>query len=646
MFIFGEMQSITIFHYRLLFCRFFTALALFQISRILFLALNPNTFEGNIPDLFIASLRYDVTALSILFIPILLMHIYPIRFFNQQAWQRSISIVLVIIISFSLLLNCIDSAWFAYSQKRSTTDLFSIIGTGNDLGNNLKDYLLDFWYVLVCWLLLVGVAIKTEKKFRKSVIRFSETDPPNLPLPFRLLLPLLLIGLEVLGFRGGLQLKPLSIQAAARMVPQSAIPLVLNTPYTFMKSIGQSALADPQYLTMEQARNIFPVERTMPYDSTKTRKNLIIIVMESFSYEYISYYHPGKNTTPFLDSLMRHSDCWPNTFANAKRSIEGIPAILASMPHLMDQPFINSAYNITNINSPASLLHPLGYSSGFFHGGNNGTMGFDNFSKLCGYQKYYGRNEYKGSASDYDGNWGISDHAFFHFMIQEINSWKQPFTTAFFSLSSHHPYYIPPEFQQQIPANLSPVEKSIYYADLSLRRFFTEAQLQPWYDSTAFIITSDHSGPAETPYTAGRLGAFHIPLIIVDPSDKKPETFQDLAQQTDILPTALHLCGYHGKISAFGRNLYESRNGWSVNYSNNSWCIINDHHLLLFDGQESTHAFLRNDTLLSRNNVQQLIKSTEVLSSELLLKAILKQYNHGLIYNALISRNEKTTTAD
>lgn len=640
------MQSLTVFHYRLLFCRFIVALVLFQVSRILFLLLNPNTYEGNIADLFIASLRYDVTAIAILFIPVLLLHIYPSRLNNHHLWQKSISTLIILIIAPSLLLNCVDAAWFAYSQKRSTTDLFLIIGTGNDLGNNLADYLLDFWYVPAFWLFLVGLVFCAESRFRKSVVTFSHTNSPQLPLPARIALPVLLIGIEVIGFRGGFQLKPLSIQAAARMVPQSAIPLVLNTPYTFMKSVGQSAIHDPQYLTLQEARKIFPVERSMTADSTRTTKNLIIIVMESFSFEYISYYHPGKSTTPFLDSLMKNAECWPNTFANAKRSIEGIPAVLASLPHLMDQPFINSAYNITNINSPASILQSKGYTSGFFHGGNNGTMGFDNFSRLCGYQKYYGRNEYKGSESDYDGNWGISDHAFFHFMIEEINTWKPPFTAAFFSLSSHHPYFIPPAYQNQIPENISPVEKSIYYADLSLRRFFNEAKLQPWYDNTVFIITSDHSGPAETPYTAGRLGAYHIPIIIVDPSNGQPETHPEIAQQTDILPTALYLCGYTGKFSAFGRNLYESRNGWSVNYSNNSWSVINDEYVLLFDGDEATHVFSRNDTLLSRNNIQQLIKLPAVRSSEGLLKAIIKQYNYGLIHNALLTRHEKTPIAD
>ncbi|MBK9320310.1 MAG: sulfatase-like hydrolase/transferase [Bacteroidetes bacterium] len=104
-------------------------------------------------------------------------------------------------------------------------------------------------------------------------------------------------------------------------------------------------------------------------DSAFRPYNVVLIIMESFSFEHISYYNPGKSTTPFFDSLLRNTISFPNTFANAKRSIEGIPAVITSLPALMDQPFINSAYNVNKINSLASLLKPLGYRSGFFHGG-------------------------------------------------------------------------------------------------------------------------------------------------------------------------------------------------------------------------------------------------------------------------------------
>lgn len=640
------MQSLTGFHYLLYLRRFLAALVLFQLSRLLFYAMNPTTLDGPLPELLLAALRYDLTALSILLLPVLALHIFPMPINNHRSWQAMVSALLLPATGISLLLNCVDAAWFPYTRKRSTADLFSLMATGDDLSNNILNYLTDFWYVAVCWLALMWLLVRSEQKNRQAVAAFSRTNfSTGRPLT-RMAGIVLFTALAVVGFRGGLQMKPLSVQAAARMVPEAAIPLVLNTPYTIMKSLGEPALPDPDFITLEAARKIFPVERTIHPVPNTPPKNLVLLILESFSSEYISYYHPQKKTTPFLDSLMRNSDCWPNTFANAKRSIEGIPAILASLPHLMDQPFINSVYNITNINSPASLLRPKGYTSGFFHGGNNGTMGFDNFTRLCGYQQYFGRKEYRGPQKDYDGSWGISDHAFLHFMVERLNTWEEPFNAAFFSLSSHHPYFIPEDYRSRIPPDFTPIEKGIRYTDYSLSNFFAEAKKQPWYANTVFIITADHSGPAARPYTAGRMGAFQVPLIIVRPDTSAPRMHPEIAQQTDILPTALYLCGYEGRVSAFGRNLYESKEGWSVNYANQSWSIITGKFTLLFDGASITQVFRHSDSLLTRNLLPQAEAWPEVQSSALLLKAILKQYNHGLLHNVLITPHEKTTPAD
>ncbi len=636
------MLSLPGFHYKLLLKRVGLALLVLMLTRFLFLFMNPATFSGAIPDLFVASLRYDITTTSILLIPVVLLHLFPVKLNNTTAWQGIISFFQILACSLAALFNCIDAAWFSFTQKRTGFDFFALITTGDDVGNNIGQYLLDYWYVLVFWLLLVALVVGIEKRNRKKVYAFAATNPSSGNPVLKTVVALGLVVLNIIGFRGGLQLKPLSLQAAARMVPASSIPLVLNTPYTIIKTMGRSTLTDPQYMSVQEAEKVFAIHQSIRNDSATVRKNVVVIILESFSFEYISYYSPDKKTTPFLDSLMRHSHAWPNTFANAKRSIEGIPAVVASMPNLMDQAFINSAYNITRINSLASLLKPDGYTSGFFHGGNNGTMGFDNFSRLCGYENYYGRNEYNGPDSDYDGQWGISDHAFYHFMIGELNKWKQPFTATFFSLSSHHPYFIPPAFRKQVPNDFTPVQKGVFYADLSLRRFFAEARQQPWYANTVFIITADHSGPSSIPYTAGKAGAFHIPLVIVNPADSNPFIHPETAQQTDILPTALALSGYNGAYTAFGRNLLTTNDGWAVNYSNNYWNILNDHFLVVFDGAEITHIFDRSD-LLEENNLLSTQKTNpEVLQLVKRLKAVIQQFNLALLHNSIVTTDEKT----
>ena len=623
------------YHYQLLIKRVVFLLFTYMLSRVVFGLMNPETFSGELFDVLMAGFRYDITVICILNSPVILLHLYPSIFSNNNLYQSIISFLIIVVNSIAILLNSIDACWYSYTQKRSTFELFNLIFSGGeDVSKNVGQYLIDYWFILVFWIVITFLLFYFERNLRMKLAENKKNGPVFPSTLIRFSLMVLIAGLAIIGFRGGLQLKPLSVQASAKMVPSESIPLVLNTPYTIIKSMDDDLLNEPAYMSDEKARAIFNIHQQQHPDSAFNKMNVVILIMESFSHEYISFYHPEQHTTPFLDSLMRVSACWPNSFANAKRSIEGIPAITVSLPSLMDQAFINSAYNVSRINSLASILNKEGYTSGFFHGGNNGTMGFDNFAQLAGYQKYYGRNEYDGPKTDYDGHWGIFDHAYLSFMTRTIGKWKEPFTATFFSVSSHHPYTIPPAFLPQLPKGITPVEKGMAYADASLKLFFENAKKQPWFKNTIFVITPDHSGPAKSPYYANRLGAYHIPILFYMPGKDLQGIHTETAQQGDILPSVLHLLNYPGKYSAFGRDLFTKGNGWSINYTNNSWQLITDDYVLQFDGQESTRLFLRSDSLL-KNNILPLQKSVAA-KQEYFLKAILQQYRYGFIHNQLV----------
>ncbi len=627
------MLSAKWFHYTILFKRLLFILLTFQVSRIAFVLQNPETFTDHWIPVILAGLRYDNTVIFILNAPLILLHLIQGKYLNSTSFQKFISTLLLTINSIALLFNVIDTAWFSYIQKRSTADIFSFIAAGDDVSNNLLQYLLDYWYLLFFYILLVLSLVIFENKIRKGIKKMREKELVLFPIPIRILLFILFGSISLIGFRGGIQLKPLSIQTAAKLVPSPSIPLVLNTPYTIIKSWNDQLLEDPDPSEIENSARIFPIHFNSHPDSVFRPLNVVLIIMESFSYEHISYYTAEKNNTPFIDSLLHNSLSWPNTFANAKRSIEGIPAIAASIPAWMDQPFINSAYNVNAVNSLASLLRPYGYQSGFFHGGNNGTMGFDNFTRLAGYDKYFGKNEYDGPEHDDDGHWGIYDHLYFSFMLRQLNTWKEPFHATFFSLSSHHPYKIPPGFDKKTDLNQSAIARSMSYADAALASFFESAKNQSWYQNTLFIITADHSGPADQAYCSNRLGAYHIPLLFILPFENKHRIHTETAQQCDIVPSVLHLLNYKGRYNAFGRDLFETNKGWSINYSNNSWELITDEYILQYDGQESTHLFSREDTLLQNNLIRK--KREEVIELEKFLTAALVQYRYSLIHNRL-----------
>ncbi len=66
-------------------------------------------------------------------------------------------------------------------------------------------------------------------------------------------------------------------------------------------------------------------------------------MLESFAEEYVGPVN-GKSYTPFLDSLMQKSLVFKNAYANGRRSIEGVGAVMAGIPALMNEPFISSHF--------------------------------------------------------------------------------------------------------------------------------------------------------------------------------------------------------------------------------------------------------------------------------------------------------------
>ena len=160
----------------------------------------------------------------------------------------------------------------------------------------------------------------------------------------------------------------------------------------------------PEYYRQEEAESIYyPVHSFSRSSDEGEKPNVVLIIMESFSKEYSGYLNGNDGYMPFLDSLMQESLHFPNAFANAKKSLEALPAILASIPALMETPFVSSPYSANKINSLPRQLKNSGYHTSFFHGGINGTMGFDDFAR-------------------------------------KLNTFPRPFFTCLFSLSSHHPY--------------------------------------------------------------------------------------------------------------------------------------------------------------------------------------------------------------
>ena len=301
------------------------------------------------------------------------------------------------------------------------------------------------------------------------------------------------------------------------------------------------------------------------------------------------------------------------------------------------EPFILTRYANNEVGSIASYLAPQGYHTAFFHGADNASMGFRSYSQSVGFEHYYGMDEYCldprfHGRDDFDGSWAIWDEEFLQYFALMLDTLPQPFCTALFTATSHHPFAIPARYQEQFEQGSLPIYRTIRYSDHALRHFFHTASQMPWYANTLFVITADHTNTGEKEVYKTDLGRFRVPILLFDPSGQLPRgTSPAVMQQIDIMPTLLNLLGCNQPYIAFGIDILNTppHDTWAVSYTNGVYQYVQGDSLLLFDGQKAVGLYnLADDPLLKHN---RLTPSTTADH----LKAIIQSYMQRMITNHL-----------
>lgn len=623
------------YHIKIFSYRFLVLILLFCLSRFLFYLFNVSYFESikttELIKIMFFGIRFDISALYYFNLIFIVLSLIPGNYKNNNSYQRILILLFLIINSSLLAFNLIDTKFFDFEHKRLTSDIFSSEWLGADFITLLPAFIRDYWYLIIIW---AGLSFGLYKFYPKIHRSKNSKDHLNfIGIIKQSGVFVLLMGIGLVFGRGGFQLKPLRVIHAAEYTSAKNIPLVLNTPFTIIKSLGIKSVKPSNYYSKDDLDSVYSPIITYKHDDIK-KDNIVIIIMESFSREYIGALNNGSGYTPFLDSLIENSLVFTRAFANGKRSMEALPSIFASLPALTDETYITSKYSSNKINSIATELGKIGYHTSFFHGGKNGTMGFDKFTKIAGFKEYYGKDEYP-TDKDYDGNWGIYDEEYLQYFSTKLSEFKEPFFTSVFTLTSHHPYEIPKKHKGKFPVGTLNIHESIGYTDYSLKKFFETAKKADWYNNTLFIITADHTAQAESDYYKNQLGNYAIPIIFYHPSDSSFKGKSSMiTQQADLFPTIIDYIGINDSIICFGNSLFkEKENRFTVNYINGIFQLIEDHYLLQFNGNKSVAFYdINKDSLLQNNMVNDSIL---MFKYEKKLKRIIQSYQERLVYNRL-----------
>ncbi|MBP3738387.1 MAG: sulfatase-like hydrolase/transferase [Muribaculaceae bacterium] len=627
---------------------FLVMMAIYMLSRWFFYYMNINSFKdvtlSEMMSISWGGLRFDACALCYLNALCILLQFLPIKCRHTAVYQKVVKILFIVFNALGIAVNVADIAYFEFGGRRTTATIFSEFGGESNLGTIFANSIITYWQVWLFGAIMIAALFWLYyNPIKRDLQREAYSGNSKRYYLWHSLIFIIAGILTVSGMRGGLAWKmhPLRQDSACLYCkrPHEAA-IVLNTPFTLITTAHKKGYVDPKFFDPNQLDSIFnPIRNTQPRGGEMQKLNVVVFIMESFSMEYTGFFNKDKDGgryqgyTPFLDQLLSKSYCFDYSFANGIRSVDCMPASFAGIPRYIN-PYCYYVYSNNTLQGLPQMLKDEGYTTAFFHGAPNSTLGFQSFANLIGFEHYYGMDEYPGK-DDFDGTWAIFDEPYLQYfadMSNQIASRGKPFMLTVFTASSHDPFRIPDQHKATFTRGDIPMHKAISYSDYSIQQYFEKVKSQPWFKNTIFVFTADHCGVNHREDYNNNMGRFLIPIFFYTPGGQLPANrdSERLMQQTDITPTLLGLLNYQKPYFSFGKDVFDQspshlnyvfndRNGTSMYYLDSLMIEYNADQLIgIYD--------FKNDFSLKNNLINQKSQFPQLPLMQRQMEAILQQY--------------------
>ena len=629
--------------------RILLVLFLFSLCRIGFYLFNHKMFPGITFGEFLSIMKgglvFDISATVYLNMLFIILQIIPFDFRYNNIYQKIAQYIFFVTNGLALAVNCADFVYYRFVYKRATADIFKTFENEPNLVKIIFRWMIDYWTVVLFGLFILFLMVYLFNK-----VKVRKPEPANRISYYlvNILFVPLTVAFVIGGARGGLNesLRPITISNAARYVNNTRdVAIVLNTPFSLMRTSGKKVLVKYDFYDDEKLRELFNPHYIPEGNKPVSKENVIIIILESFAREYIGALNKDleggtyKGYTPFIDSLIMESLTFDVSLSNGKKSIDAMPSVLASIPSL-ETPYVISHYANNQVNGLATLLKKKGYYTTFYHGALSRSMGFDSFARMAGFEGYVGIEKYPYK-EDLDGMWGVWDESFFKFFADQLNDFPQPFLASIFSLSSHHPFIVPDKYKNKFRKGPAPILEVVGYTDFAVKEFFKKIADKPWFSNTLFVITADHTNESVHKEFQNNVGSFSIPIIFYKPGSSLKGIKKRIAQQIDIMPTILSYLNYDEEYIAFGNNLLDdSYESFAYNTNGSTYHLyMRDHILEMIDNKPVGLFNYKKDKFLDINLMDKEPELVQQMEEK--LKAIIQSYNNRLIDNDMVVRKQQ-----
>lgn len=493
-----------------------------------------------------------------------------------RTWMRKATVWWYGILgSVAFMASAANIPYFAYFFKNINSSIFEwfgYAGTTAGMVTGEKSYFLYIALYFACVAAYIYIMVRMRRRFDRFIANSCKKNRGWAPV-FHFAITAAMIALCVFGIRGRTGYNPIKISQAYYCDDAFLNQLGINPAFNLLtsalddmrkenrdlhlmpyptaislarQSLGITGKCDSMHVLRRSVDN--SVDNSVNNRDTTHKKNVVVILMESMSANFLHTFGQQLQLTPTLDSLYNNSMAFTHCYSAGIHTNHGMTATLYSFPAMMFRNLMKGTVTPHRDGIP-TVLKQHGYHNMFFMTHEAQYDNMKAFFTTNGYDDIYAQEDYP--EEEVVNSFGVSDHFLFGYALDKINrqaATGNPFFATLLTISNHPPFVIPSWFK---PKSKEPETQIVEYADWAIGDFIRKAKQQAWYKNTIFVILADHGK------IVGKVDGIlpqsynHIPLIMFGPG-VPTERVEKLATQVDVMPTLLSMLGISYQYDGFG----------------------------------------------------------------------------------------------
>jgi len=559
------------------FVRFFAFwLLFFFIDRLVFLFIFRDKLTAiglsEIIRTFFYGLRLDISMAAYLnSIPLFVFIYWLFTSRNQVAliWLRGYNGFFIIAASLLSLANF--NIYREWGTKVNERAFGFLIDTPNEaLASSASSPLLLSSIVLIA-LITIGFFLH-----KRIVPKYYASGPGNVVL--KTALAVLLLGLNFLAIRGGVDVAPNNQSMAYFSRHQILNHAAVNTEWNFLSSMlaSKKTRKNPyEYFNTSTARQITDSLYHIPQDTSLSvlrvaRPNVVLFILESFTADLTQALGNESGITPHFDSLINQGLFFTQIYAAGNRTDKGLIATLTGFPTLGTGSIVKWPEKMQKIPAISQKLAEAGYQTSFYYGGESEFDNYKAFLLSHRYQTLVDKNSF--NPKDMNSKWGAYDGLVFNRQLNDMASQDTPFFSTILSLTNHEPFEVPGTYKFGTKTLPDRFKSTAFYTDSCIASYLDAARKQDWYKNTLFIFVADHGHlyPKDK-YEIYMPQRYHIPLLFYGDVLKKEyrgKKMDKVGSQQDIASTLLKQLHLDAQDFIWSKNLL---NPYTPDFAFFSW---------------------------------------------------------------------------